>query len=106
MKDDLTMRPGGSRRTSPGCRSCCERSENRFIVTSIREKLQNRADRGRKAYKGAFGCRDISSQYADRVGLSMTLMVQTCLMLQRHFLMLSAKSWSCEKRARTTIRLW
>ena len=59
-----------------------------------------------KAYKGAFGCRDISSQYADRVGLSMTLMVQTCLMLQRHFLMLSAKSWSCEKRARTTIRLW
>jgi len=59
-----------------------------------------------KEVKGAFGCRDISSQNADRVGLSMTLMVQTCLMLQQHFLMLSAKSWSCEKRARTTIRLW
>jgi hypothetical protein len=53
---------------------------------------------------GGVWCRDISSQYADGTGSGMILMVRTCRMLRRHFLMPSAKSGSCEKRAGTTIR--
>ena len=52
---------------------------------------------------GGVWCRDISSQYADGTGSGMILMVRTCRMLRRHFLMPSAQSGSCEKRAGMTL---
>ena len=85
--------------------SYCERHENQYIVRA-HAKITEWGRLGARKPSGAFERRGISSQYADRAGLRMTLMVRTCRMFRRHFLMPNAKSGSCEKRARTTIRLW
>jgi hypothetical protein len=67
----------------------------RILVSSGHTQKTEWGRLGARNPSGAFECRGISSQYADRAGLRMTLMARTCRMFRRHFLMPNAKSGSC-----------